>query len=176
MSQVVSGVVRDGVVVPESPLPEGQQVEFVAPGGVPVGAGDEGAIHDRGRGPEIKGTRITVYDVLDYLLDAWHPHQIAAFLRISSPQVEAAIEYVREHKLEVLREYLKMLEREKQGNPPELQARLDAGRERFQALVARVRAIEETDPAVRQVRVEEMIRAHREAARQGGGDAGPHGR
>jgi len=28
-------------------------------------------IHDRGRGPEIKGTRITVYAILDYLLLAW---------------------------------------------------------------------------------------------------------
>ena len=26
-------------------------------------------IRDRGRGPEIEGTRITVYDVMDYYLD-----------------------------------------------------------------------------------------------------------
>ena len=26
-------------------------------------------IHDRGRGPEIKGTRITVFAILDYLLE-----------------------------------------------------------------------------------------------------------
>ena len=28
-------------------------------------------IIDRGRGPEIAGTRITVYDVLDYFQEGW---------------------------------------------------------------------------------------------------------
>jgi uncharacterized protein (DUF433 family) len=34
-------------------------------------------IHDRGRGPEIEGTRITVYDVMDYYLDGWPAARIA---------------------------------------------------------------------------------------------------
>jgi uncharacterized protein (DUF433 family) len=29
-------------------------------------------IIDRGRGPEIEGTRITVYDVMDYLTETVH--------------------------------------------------------------------------------------------------------
>ena len=32
----------------------------------------EATIIDRGRGPEIAGTRITVYDVMDYLKHGWH--------------------------------------------------------------------------------------------------------
>jgi uncharacterized protein (DUF433 family) len=75
-------------------------------------------IINRGRGPEIEGTRITVYDVLDWLIQGWHPHRIAAFFRIRSAQVEAAIEYIREHTLEVITNYQKILERCARGNPP----------------------------------------------------------
>ena len=32
----------------------------------------EAKIIDRGRGPEIAGTRITVFDVMDYLENGWH--------------------------------------------------------------------------------------------------------
>src|SRR6266480_4663580 len=84
-------------------------------------------IIDRGRGPEIKGTRITVYDVLDYVLGGWHRERIADLFRVHPQEVEAAQKYIEEHTLEVLREYVKMLERSARGNPPELQAKLDAG-------------------------------------------------
>jgi uncharacterized protein (DUF433 family) len=41
-------------------------------------------IHDRGRGPEIIGTRITVYDIMDYLEMGWHQTEIALWFRLSS--------------------------------------------------------------------------------------------
>lgn len=94
------------------------------------------AIIDRGRGPEIAGTRITVYDIMDYYKQDWHHTAIAAWLRISSYQVLAAIKYIEEHKEEVLAEYQKMLERDARGNPPELQAKLDAIHAKYQALWA----------------------------------------
>ncbi len=96
-------------------------------------------IHDRGRGPEIKGTRITVYSVLDYLLLGWHCERIADFFQLHPQEVQAAMEYVREHTLEVLREYVKMLERDAQGNPPELQARLAASHGKARKLAKRLR-------------------------------------
>ena len=37
-------------------------------------------IINRGRGPEIEGTRITVYDVLEYYDDGWHRDIIACLL------------------------------------------------------------------------------------------------
>ena len=40
-------------------------------------------IINRGRGPEIAGTRITVYDVLDYLQAGWRYDQIAGLFRFS---------------------------------------------------------------------------------------------
>ena len=90
----------------------------------------EPRIIDRGRGPEIEGTRITVYDVLDYHLDGWHRDMIADTFDLSSPQVEVAIRYIEEHRDEVMAVYQEMLERDARGNPPELQAKLDALRGR----------------------------------------------
>jgi uncharacterized protein (DUF433 family) len=118
-------------------------------------------IHDRGRGPEIKGTRITVYSIVDYLLLAWSAERIAAWFRLTLPQVEAAIEYINEHSLEVLRAYVKILERSERGNPPELQTILDANHEKFLQLVSKIRQIEETDPEIRQKKITGLIEEHR---------------
>jgi uncharacterized protein (DUF433 family) len=93
-------------------------------------------IINRGRGPEIAGTRITVYDIMDYYKQGWHHTTIAATLRLSSAQVQAAIQYIEEPKDEVLRNYQKILERCARGNPPEIQAKLDAIHEECQALWA----------------------------------------
>jgi uncharacterized protein (DUF433 family) len=98
------------------------------------------AIIDRGRGPEIAGTRITVYDVWDYLKEGCHHTDIAMMLRISSAQVQAAIQYIEQHKSEVLAEYQKMLGREAQGNPPEIQAKLQSSHAKLQALLAHHRS------------------------------------
>jgi uncharacterized protein (DUF433 family) len=95
----------------------------------------EAKIINRGRGPEIAGSRITVFDVLDYLKEGWDSVEIALFFRLSTRQVDAAIRYIEENKDEVMAEYQKILERCARGNPPELQAKLDAGHERFLAMV-----------------------------------------
>ena len=99
-------------------------------------------IIDRGRGPEIEGTRITVYDVLDYHKTGWHRDMIAATLDLSSQQVDVAIRYIDEHRDEVMADYEKILARHARGNPPELQAKLDAAHERFLALVREHRVAE----------------------------------
>src|SRR4051794_40867443 len=58
-------------------------------------------IIDRGRGPEIKGTRTTVFHVMDYYKLGWHHSSIALVLNLSSRQVLAAIRYIEEHREEV---------------------------------------------------------------------------
>jgi uncharacterized protein (DUF433 family) len=93
-------------------------------------------IINRGRGPEIEGTRITVYDIWDYAKEDWHRDAIATWLRLSSAQVAAALGYIEQHKEEVLAGYERILERERRGNPPELQAKLDKIREECAALRA----------------------------------------
>ncbi len=133
-------------------------------------------IHDRGRGPEIKGTRITVYAILDYLLLAWHPDRIAVQFRLSSDQVRAAIDYINDHTLEVMRNYVKILERAERGNPPEVQAILDANHEKFLQTVAKIRQIEETDPEIRKQKVHALIEEFRQSTTKVPFNAGNNGR
>jgi uncharacterized protein (DUF433 family) len=95
----------------------------------------EPKIIDRGRGPEIAGSRITVYDVLDYHKEGWPAKEIAWLFHLDTAQVEAAIRYIEEHRDEVMEDYQRILARHARGNPPELQAKLDAGHERFLAMV-----------------------------------------
>jgi uncharacterized protein (DUF433 family) len=97
-------------------------------------------IIDRGRGPEIEGTRITVFDIWDYAKQTWHRDLIAATLRLSSDQVQAALDYIEQHKAEVLAEYERILERARRGNPPEVQAKLDAIHAKAQAYFAERRS------------------------------------
>jgi uncharacterized protein (DUF433 family) len=128
-------------------------------------------IHDRGRGPEIRGTRITVYAILDFMIAGWHSERIADFFELHPQEVDAAMDYVREHTLEVLREYVKILERSEQGNPPELQAKIDEGHAQFLELVKQVREAKargETD-------VRSLIREFREARAREAAHARNHG-
>jgi uncharacterized protein (DUF433 family) len=86
----------------------------------------ESKIINRGRGPEIVGTRITVYDVMDYYKEGWHRDQIAVLFRLSSRDIQAAIDYIEAHKEEVQREYQKILDRHNNYKyPPEVQAKID---------------------------------------------------
>jgi uncharacterized protein (DUF433 family) len=48
-------------------------------------------IADFGRGPQIVGTGITVYDVLDHSRHGWNAVSIACEFDISIPQIKAAI-------------------------------------------------------------------------------------
>ena len=99
----------------------------------------EAKIIDRGRGPEVAGTRITVYDVLDYHKAGMHRDLIADTLELSSQQVEVTIRYIDEHRDEVMVDYAEMLARDARGNPPELQAKLDGAHERLQAKLRELR-------------------------------------
>jgi uncharacterized protein (DUF433 family) len=119
-------------------------------------------IIDRGCGPEIKDTRITVYTILEYLMHAWDKHRIAVLLNLRDDQVQAAIDYIEEHDLEVLREYTTILERIRAGNPPELQAKLDARHVQFQELVRQIRAVE----ARAKKEIHDLIREHREKPKE----------
>jgi uncharacterized protein (DUF433 family) len=93
-------------------------------------------IINRGRGPEIAGTRITVYDIWDYAREGDHHTFIAAALGISSTQVIAALEYIEAHKEEVLAAYQKILDRVKEPYPPDVQAKVDEIRAKYEVLWA----------------------------------------
>jgi uncharacterized protein (DUF433 family) len=79
-------------------------------------------IIDRGRGPELEGTRVTVYLVMDYVRAGDPPSQIAQELDLSEEQVRAALEYINAHRDEVEAEYEAILKRVSQPNPDWVEA------------------------------------------------------
>ena len=90
----------------------------------------EATIINRGRGPEIAGTRITVYDVMDYRKHGWPRDRIAALFRLSSRDVQAAIDYIEQHREEVEADYQRILDRHRNYQyPPDVQAKVERCRE-----------------------------------------------
>jgi len=82
---------------------------------------DSDLIHDRGRGPEIAGTRITVHNLLPSFLDPATTEADLCRLYVLTPeQVAAARAYVLNHPETVLAGYLKLEERMAAGSPPEV--------------------------------------------------------
>jgi uncharacterized protein (DUF433 family) len=57
------------------------------------------------RGLTISGTRITLYDVMDYVSEHYPPKFIRAMLDLSDEQVSAALSYIEAHSAEVKAEY-----------------------------------------------------------------------
>jgi uncharacterized protein (DUF433 family) len=78
-------------------------------------------IHDRGRGPEIIGTRITVYDLLNDFLDPTETEAtICRVYELMPEQVAAARAYVLNNPETVLAKHLEIEARMAAGNPPEV--------------------------------------------------------
>jgi uncharacterized protein (DUF433 family) len=79
-------------------------------------------IIERGRGPELEGTRVTVYRIMDYAGGAVPVPEIAEELGLTEEQVQVALEYIEAHCDEVEREYAKILERVHRPNPAWVEA------------------------------------------------------
>jgi uncharacterized protein (DUF433 family) len=69
------------------------------------------SIINRGRGPEIQGTRITVYRIMDFLREGADCERIAAELSLSEEELRAALDYIDAHRLEVESQYEPILRR-----------------------------------------------------------------
>ena len=100
----------------------------------------EARIVDRGDGPKIAGTRITVYTVLEYLRAGRTRDWIAAMLNLSSGQVQAAMNYIRDHEKEVNAQYERILARIREGNSSQVQEQLRLNRDKVKARLAKQQA------------------------------------
>lgn len=88
-------------------------------------------IKDRGRGPEIAGTRVTVYLIWEFYRAGSTRDDIALAVGLSSRQVQAAIHYIQAHRDEVESEYATIEARIRQGNPDWVEQRLERNREKL---------------------------------------------
>lgn len=78
-------------------------------------------IHDRGRGPELVGTRITVYNLLPDFLDPTVTESYLCRLYTLTPeQVAAARAYILSNPTTILARHLEIEARIAVGNPPEV--------------------------------------------------------
>ena len=100
----------------------------------------EPRIIDRGDGPKIEGTRITVYTILEDLRNGHTRDEIAVALDLSSRQVQAAIDYIRANEDAVNADYERIAARIREGNPPHLQLVLEANRKKLRARLAELQA------------------------------------
>ena len=98
-------------------------------------------IINRGRGPEIEGTRITVYDVLDYVSQGWHRDRIAALFRLSSRDIQAALDYIDQHHDDVMASYQRICARQKEYvYAPDVAAKIAASRHRAHTRLAAIKS------------------------------------
>ena len=71
----------------------------------------QGSIERTPWGLTITGTRITLYDVMDYLTADWPPPLIQSWLNLSDRQIADAVAYIAAHRAEVEAEYHQVLQR-----------------------------------------------------------------
>lgn len=62
------------------------------------------------RGLTISGTRITLYDVMDYVTEQYPKKFIRAMLHLTDEQINAALSYIAAHRTEVEAEYQTVLQ------------------------------------------------------------------
>ena len=92
----------------------------------------EEMIHNRGRGPEIVGTRTTVYQLLPYFLDAGVTEAyLTKLYNLTAEQIAAARAYVLNNADSVLETHMKIEDRIAAGNPPEVIEQAKRTHERF---------------------------------------------
>lgn len=92
------------------------------------------SIIDRGRGPQLSTSRITIQDLFPYFELGYTPEQIIreAMPSLSVAEIDAARRYVEEHQEEVAEQDRQIRERnEKRKNSPEIEAILRRNREKL---------------------------------------------
>ena len=62
------------------------------------------------RGLAIAGTRITLYQIMDYLRAEWSPKRIRDWHNLTEQQIDDVMAYIAEHKAEVEVEYQQVLQ------------------------------------------------------------------
>jgi uncharacterized protein (DUF433 family) len=87
----------------------------------------------------IDGTRVTVWDVYLYSRKGHPRSRIAYDYRITEDEVQVALDYIAANPEHVEQVHQQIEERIARGNPPEVQAKLEQSRLRFEEYVRAIR-------------------------------------
>ncbi len=71
---------------------------------------EQSAIIRTERGLTIAGTRITLYDVMDYVTAQYPPKFIQGLFDLTEEQIDSALAYIKAHRTEVESEYQEVLQ------------------------------------------------------------------
>lgn len=63
------------------------------------------------RGPSIKGTRLTIYSLMEYLKDGWTPKHTAQWFNLTPEEMDAVMAYLKANEAELEAEYAEVLRR-----------------------------------------------------------------
>ena len=83
--------------------------------------------------PAIRGTRLTVYSIMDHYFSGDTMERIAEVFRIPVEEAEAAAHYIDGHMAELMPSYRRMLQRDREGDSPEVRATYAASHARLMA-------------------------------------------
>jgi uncharacterized protein (DUF433 family) len=104
---------------------------------------------NRGRGPEIEGTRIPIDRIMDFVRDNCSMTTIADALDVSEAQVHAAFDSLAPNRWAVEAEYDQLLQRLQQAKPPHIQA-------------GRAQSLDELQRRIPARRLQDVDHAHRD--------------
>ena len=91
---------------------------------------------NRNNTPAIRGTRLTVFSIMDHYFGGATPEWITDFFQVKPEETDAAIAYINSHMAELMPMYRKMLERDQRGNSPEVEAKFARAHEKLMRLKA----------------------------------------
>jgi uncharacterized protein (DUF433 family) len=61
------------------------------------------------RGPSIKGTRLTIYSLMEYLKDGWTPKHTAQWFNLTPEEMDEVLAYLKENEAEVEADYAEVM-------------------------------------------------------------------
>ena len=72
---------------------------------------NNGIIVHTGRGPSIKGTRLTIYSLMEYLKDGWMPKHTAQWFNLTPEEMDAVLAYLKANEAELEAGYAEVMRR-----------------------------------------------------------------
>ena len=98
--------------------------------------------------PSVHGTRLSIYSIMDFHLAGDSAQFVAESFGIGLEDAQAAMQYIDEHREELMSRYLEILERNRRGNPLHVEALFGKSHEKLMRLKAEFDQINAQKPLI----------------------------